>query len=122
MDDFEYLGSTISNNCSLDKEVNVRISKASRSFSSLYQVLWRQRGVKIMTKMRILKAVMLPTLLYGSESWIPLAPHIKCLQSFVMRCVRVIMGVSVRDQRRHTELRAEVGLERVEVMIMRRRL
>ena len=39
-----------------------------------------------------------------------------------MKGVRVILGVSKWDMRRNTELRAEAGLERVEVMLMRRRL
>ena len=38
-----------------------------------------------------------------------------------MSCVRVILGVSVRDRRRNTELRAG-GLQRVEVILLRRRL
>ena len=122
VDDFEYLGGTITKECSLEKEISVRISKASRSFNSLYRVLWRQRGVKVKTKLRIFKSVVLPTLLYGSETWTPVASHIKRLQGFMMRCLRVILGVSVRDKRRNTELRAEAGLERVEVILLRRRL
>ena len=88
MDDFEYLGSTIAKDCGLDKEINVRISRASRSFNSLYRVLWRQRGVKVKTKLRIFKSVVLPTLFYSSETWTPVVSHIKCLQGFMMRCVR----------------------------------
>ena len=72
--------------------------------------------------MRLFKTVVLSTLLYGSETWAPIATHIKCLQGFIMKCVRVILGVTKWDKKRNAELRAMAGLERVEVMLMRRRL
>ena len=122
VEDFEYLGSAVSADCSLDKEISSRISKASRSFNSLCRVLWYQRRVKTRTKMRLFKSVVLSTLLYGSETWAPTATHVKRLQGFIMMCVWVILGVSRWEQKRNTELRAMAGLERVEVMLMRRRL
>ena len=78
--------------------------------------------MKTSTKMRMFKAVVLPTLLYGSETWVPSAALLKRLQAFIMWCLRVILGVSRWDQKRNTELRLEAGIERVEVMVMRRRL
>ena len=120
--EFEYLGSIISADGSLDKEVSSRISKASQSFNSLCRVLWYQRRIKTRTKIRLFKSVILSTLLYGSETWAPLITHVKRLQVFIMRCVWVILGVTRWDQKRNTELRAATGLERVEVMLMRRRL
>ena len=73
VEDFEYLGSIITSDCSLDKEISSRISKASRVFNSLYKVLWLQKGVKSRTKLRMFKSVILSTLLYGSETWAPMA-------------------------------------------------
>ena len=35
VEEFEYLGSTVTSTCSLDKEIDSQISKASRSFTSL---------------------------------------------------------------------------------------
>ena len=122
MQEFEYLGSIISEDCSLDKEVSSRISKAPRNFNSLCRVLWYQSRIKTRTKIKLFKSVILSTLLYGSETWVPLVTHVKHLQVFIMRCVRVILGVTRWDQKRNTELRAAAGLERVEVMLMRRRL
>ena len=92
--EFEYLGSIISADCSLDKEVSSWISKASRNFNSLCRVLWYQRQIKTRTEIRLFKSVILSTLLYGSETWAPLVTHVKCLQVFIMRCVRVILGVT----------------------------
>ena len=68
-------------------------------------MLWYQRRIKTTTKLRLFKAIVLLTLLYGSESWTPLSIHMNRLQGFVMRCLRIILGISVREKRRHTELR-----------------
>ena len=46
----------------------------------------------------------------------------RSLQTFIMGCLQVILRVSRWDQKRNTELRSLGDLERVEVMIMRRRL
>ena len=39
MEEFEYLGSTIFQECTLDREISVRITKAACTFDSLYRVL-----------------------------------------------------------------------------------
>ena len=63
---FEYLGSTVAQDCTLDQEVSMRISKASHTFSSLYKVLWCQRRLNTLTKMQLFKSVVHSTLLHGS--------------------------------------------------------
>ena len=72
--------------------------------------------------MRLFKAVVLLTLLYDSETWAPIAIHVKRLQGFIMKCVQVILGMTRWDEKRNTDLRAKAGLKRVEVMMMKRRL
>ena len=66
--------------------------------------------------------MVLATLLYGCESWVSLAGHLKCLQTFIMGWLWVILGVSRWDRMRNTNLQSMGGLEKVEVMVMRRRL
>ena len=122
VEEFEYLGITISQDCTLDREISRRISKASHTFRSLYRVLWCRKRLKTATKVRLSKSVVLSTLLYGSKTWVPSAAQLKRLQAFIMGCLRAILGVSRRDMKRNTELRLMAGIERVEVMVMRRRL
>ena len=110
VEEFEYLGSTISQDCTLDREISRRISKASRTFSSLYRVLWCRKRLKTTTKMRLFKSVVLSTLLYGSETWVPSAAQLKHLQAFIMGCLQAILGVSRRDMKRNTELRLRLVL------------
>ena len=44
------------------------------------------------------------------------------MQSVVMQCLRNIFGLSVRQQKRNTEIRPEANMETVESMLRRRRL
>ena len=63
VDNFTYLGSNISNNLSMDAELNVRIGKAATSMARLAKRVWGN------TKMKVYQACVLSTLLYGSEAW-----------------------------------------------------
>ena len=67
--EFTYLGSIISNNRTLDKEINRRISKASASFGQLSERVYLNRNLKLAAKIEVNQAIVISILLYGSESW-----------------------------------------------------
>ena len=121
-EEYEYLGSLLTRDCTLDREISRRIGKAAASFRALSRILWYQPRIKKHHKLRMFKAAVLPVLLYGSESWTPLAPHLCRLQGFVMRCLRVILGISRRENLRDTEVRRRAGLPTVDTLIRQRRL
>ncbi|GFO08688.1 hypothetical protein PoB_003519300 [Plakobranchus ocellatus] len=66
---FTYLGCTISSDARLDKEIDNRLARANSSFGRLYKRVWNNKSLKIKTKIQVYKAVVLTTLLYGSETW-----------------------------------------------------
>ena len=59
VDQFKYLGSTISKNLSLDTEINVRIGKASSAIAKLKDRVWENNKLTIKTKMRVYQACIL---------------------------------------------------------------
>ena len=69
VDKFTYLGSTLSRVVHMDDEVNARIAKASAVFGRLRGSVWDQSGIGLDTKLKVYKAVVLPTLLYACETW-----------------------------------------------------
>ncbi|CAH1233287.1 Hypp666 [Branchiostoma lanceolatum] len=95
---FPYLGSTISADGSLDREVSTRIQKASQALGRLRVKVLQQRGIKLTTKIKIYKAVVLTSLLYGCESWTLYRRHVKQLEQFHMRSLRRIMDISWQDR------------------------
>nr|VZI27138.1 unnamed protein product [Spirometra erinaceieuropaei] len=69
VENFPYLGSTLSSNTKIDDEVDNRISKTSQAFGRLQSTVLNRHGLQRNTKLKIYKAVILPMLLYGAESW-----------------------------------------------------
>ena len=93
VDAFAYLGSTLTSNNSLDKEISNRIAKASSAFGRLRKRVWDDRGLKSETKCDVYRAVVLSALLYGCETWTAYRRHIKLLEQFHQRCLRSILNI-----------------------------
>ena len=64
---FTYLGSTLSRVVHIDDEVNARIVKTSAALGRLHGS--DRSGIRLDTKLKVYKAVVLPTLLYACETW-----------------------------------------------------
>ena len=64
VDEFCYLGSYISQYDNCEKDVKVRIGKASAIYGKLKKV-WRNKHINLQTKLRLI----LSTLLYGAQVW-----------------------------------------------------
>lgn len=92
VDKFVCLGSTISHNGNLTSELDIHIGKAANAFNRLLPVM-RYKSIKMPTKTAIYQAVVLSTLLYGSESWSTTVQEEKRLPAFHTRCLRRILGV-----------------------------
>ena len=83
----------MSNKATIDDEINLRVARASASFGRLRERVWNRHGLSYETKLKVYHAVVLPSLLYGSETWTVYARHLQKLQSFHMRCLRQILHV-----------------------------
>ena len=94
VENFTYLGSYLSSDVSLDKEIAIHLSKASNSFGRLWSRVWNEWGLKEKTKIAVYKAVVLSSLLYGCESWICYRRHLKRLNQSHLRCLRKILGIT----------------------------
>jgi len=68
VDEFCYLSSYISQNSNCEKDVKVRIGKASAIFGKIKKV-WRNKHINLQTKLILYEALILSTLLYGAEVW-----------------------------------------------------
>ena len=93
VDDFTYLGCTISRHINIDDEIKNRIAKASSAFGRLRKKVWKRRGISQSTRVKVYKAVVLTTLLYGCEAWTVYRRHEKQLQQFHTRCLRRILNI-----------------------------
>lgn len=122
IEEFTYLGSTIPSNLSLDAEINKRIGKASTAMSRLAKRVWENNALTRKTKILVYRAVVLSTLLYGSETWTTYSTQERRLNAFHMRCLRRILGVKWQDLTPNHVVLEEAGIQSVYALLTQRRL
>ena len=89
-DHFSYLGSVIVTENSLDAEISVRIAKACKGFGALQNSVFCDHHLSVLTKWHVLyQACVLSTLLYGSECRTPIHHHLRKLDDFHHRCIKM---------------------------------
>ena len=88
VDNFKYLGSTISSNLSLDVELNTHIGKAATVMAKLNKRVWQNISLTMNTRLKLYQACVTSILLYGSETWTPYARQEAKLNSSHLRCLR----------------------------------
>ena len=109
-DTFQYLGSTLSRNATIDAEIDNRIAKASSVFGRLAKNVWNRRGLRTKTKLKVYQAAVLTTLLYGCETWTAYRRHEQQLNRFHLKCLRNLLRIRWQDKIPDTEvlLQAEI--------------
>nr|VZI37260.1 unnamed protein product [Spirometra erinaceieuropaei] len=107
---FPYLGSTLSLNAKIDDEVANRISKASQAFGRLQSTVWNRHGLQLSTKLKMYKAVILPTLLYGAETWTVYTKQARRLKHFHLSCLCRIVKLNWQDRFPDTEVPERTGI------------
>ena len=119
---FTYLGCTITSDAKLDKEVDSRLAKANSAFGRLYKRVWNNKQLKKSTKISVYRAVVLTTLLYGSESWVTYSHHIRLLERFHQRCLRTILNIHWSDYVTNVEVLEQAEITSIEAMLMKTQL
>ena len=86
-----YLGSVVYNDGGSSQEVTRRIGLAHGVMDSLNTSIWRCRCLCRRTKIQIFKSLVIPVLLYGSETWTVNTALKRRIDGFGTRCFRRIM-------------------------------
>ena len=84
--------------------------------------VWRERGITQSTKLAVYRSVVLPTSLYGCETWTCYRKHLKKLDQFHLRCLRRLLGISWEDRVTNQEVLRRSSMPGVEVLIMKAQL
>ena len=119
VDSFKYLGSMISVDGSLDKEIAFRISKASQALGRLRNRLLNHHNVTLDTKLKVYRAVVLSSLLYGCETWTVYRRHLKQLERFHQRALHSILGIRWQDRATNTEVFKRTNCISIEAMLLK---
>ena len=122
VDKFTYLGSTLSRTVTMDDEQNTRLAKASAAFGRLDKSVWCRRGITADTKIKVYRAAVLTTLLYGCETWTVYQRHAKKLNHFHTTCLRRILGIKWQERIPDTEVLDRAGLPSIHTILKQSQL
>ena len=92
------INSPLSRAVHIDDEVTARTAKASVAFGRLRTNVWERNGIGLDTKLKVYKAVVLPTLSYACETWTVYQRHAKKLNHFHLSCLRKLLKNQVARQ------------------------
>ena len=80
------------------------------------------QNLAIHTMIAVLDAVVISTILYGCETWVPYHRNVKLLASFHIRRLQFIPGLRWWHNVTHSEIRSRVGISLTDSMILQRQL
>ena len=117
VDKFIYLGSTLSRVVHIDDEVNARIAKPSVAFGRLRGSIWDRSGIRLDTKLKVYRSVVLPTLLYACETWTVYQRHAKIFNHFHTSSLRKLLKIKSQDRIQDTEVLKRAGMQSVHTLL-----
>ena len=118
--EMQYLGVMISGDGYMDREVEQRIGKASKMIGAIGNTVLGRKELMKGTKLKVVNAMVIPTLTYGCEVWALQAKHKGRIQAVQMRVLRRIKGVSRLDRISNMDLRDRLKHEGVLDCVRRR--
>ena len=111
VDQLKYLGSVITANGGVEANVPHRVNEGCKVLGALKGVM-KNRGLRMNVKKVLYEKVIVPTAMYGSESWSMKVTEIQKLNVYEMKCLRSMTGVSWLNRVRNEVVRARTGVRR----------
>lgn len=99
VEEFCYLGSIIEGGSRCEREVEARISKASKAFGMLNPSIFRNRSLSTKAKFAIYNATVRSVLTYACETWTLTKFWMMKVERFQRECIRRILGMTLQEQR-----------------------
>ena len=90
---FTYIGSSLAFSGDLTNEIQRCIDLASSAFGRLSKRVFSNQDLTIHTKIAVYSAVVISTILYGCEKWVPYRRHIRLLEFFHIGRFQLILGL-----------------------------
>ena len=110
VDCFKYLGPQVAADGECERDVVQRMNEGYRAWGVLKSIL-SNRGLGIKAKKCLYEGVIVPTALYGAESWGMRSAERKKVNILEMKCLRRLVLVSRMDRVRNEEVRRRAGIE-----------
>ena len=119
---FKYLGSTVTDDCRMDKELDCRIQCATTCFGRLWDRLWSSHDISNKTKISVCKAAITSALLFGAETWTLYQRHFVRLRLVQQRHLRAILRVPYTDRITNDQILDRAGVPDIEMIVRKMQL
>ena len=120
VEEFVYLGATVTKEGGGTEDIKKRLSKAQGAFYNLKKI-WNTRSIGRNTKLKLFKTLVRPVLLYGCETWKLTAAEEKKLDRFQFTCLRRILREWWPQRIRNDTISQITGVRKISDEIRRRR-
>ena len=107
---FVFLGALITKDGLCEKAVRRRIATGKAAMGGLTSI-WKDRGVTLETKVKLVKVLVFPIVLYGAETWTKRKHERRKIDAFELWCWRRVLRVSWVDRKIIENIKPEWTLE-----------
>ena len=108
--DFIFLGSKITADGDLSHEIKRHLLLGRRTMTNLDRIL-KSRDITLPTKVRLVKAVLFPVVMYGCESWTIKKADYQKIDAFELWCWRRFLRVTWTARRSNQSILKEISPE-----------
>ena len=108
--DFLFLGSKISADGDGSHEIRRHLLLGRKAMTHLDSVL-KSRDITLLTKVRIVKAMIFPVVMYRCESWITKKAECRRIDAFALWCWRRLLRVPQSARRSNQSILKEINTE-----------
>ena len=108
--DFIFLGSKITAVGDCSHEIK-RCMLLGRKVTNNLDSILKSRGITLLTKVRIIKAMVFPIVMYGCESWTIKIPECQRIDAFELWCLRRLLRVAWTARRSNQSILKEISRE-----------
>ena len=99
-----------------------RSQQASQALGRLRVKVLQDKDIRLTTQLKVYNAVVLPWLLHDCDTWTPYRRHMKQLEQFISRSLRLIMRIRWQDRITNQEVLDRAGSTSIEAKILQAQL
>ena len=110
VNEFVYLGRMFTNDGKMDMEIERRVNAGRKVIGSMWAVNQSEQ-LSMEAKKAVYNSVVVPTVLYGSETWVCQNKHVSKINAVGMRYLRSACGKTRRDKMKNEWIRNECGIK-----------
>ena len=108
MSDFIFLGSKITADGSCSHEIKRRLFLGKKVMTNLDSIL-KSRNITLSTKVRLVKAMVIPVVMYGCENWTIQKAESQRIDAFELWCWRRLLRVPWTARRSNQSILKEIS-------------